>query len=288
MNIVLHTLIAAGVPALFAGFIWLLGGRISALVRFQWLLSPVAVGGGYLLTHILISGMPPLPPTDATHWLFYFALAGVALAWLAELPADYRWLWGAVVLLALGWMTVLGFKPLIESGYWTPVGGIRNVVLLSVATWLLMVLVAPNGEQGAGLPFLLTTLGGLSAGLIFYNKSASLGQLTGSLGAILGMGVFLGWLLPAFRLGRGAVSLALMLMAWLWAFAYGYAELPAHFLALLYLAGVSLAFNRWQPLARLHPAAQFGLRLALLLLLAGIPLLLSFRAYIAAQSEYLY
>jgi hypothetical protein len=289
VSVVLNSIVAAGVPALLAGLIWLVGGRVPLLTTYRWLLSPLAVGGGYLLAHILINGMPPFPPTDSAHWLFYFALVGILLGWLAELPASYRWFWGAVVLMLLLWMMVLAFKPLIESGYWMPVRGASILVILSVATWLLMVLTAPNGEaeEGAALPFLLATLGGLSAGLIFYNKSASLGQLSGSLGAVVGIGVPLGWLMRGFRLGRGAVSLTMMLMAMLWAMAYGYAELPAHYLALLYLAGLSLALRRWTPLVRLHPLARFSLSFLLLLLLVGIPLLLSFQASMK-QNEYLY
>jgi len=272
VSVWLQAVMSAGVPALVAGVLWLLSGRIRLLQRFEWLLSPLAVGAGYLTAHGFISGMPPFPPTDSTHWLFYFALLGVALGWLAELPADYRWLWGALGLLLLGWLMVLGFKPLLESGYWSAWNGVRIILLLTLATWLLMVLIAPIGEQerGAGLPFLLATLGGLSAGLIFYHKSALLGQLAGSLGAVLGIAVPLSGVVQGFRLGCGAVALALMLMAWLWSMAYGYAELPAHFLALLYLTGVSLAISRLHPLSRLRPMALFLVRLMLLLLLLGI------------------
>jgi hypothetical protein len=278
------------VPAFAAGFIWLLSGRIRSLHRFGWLLSPLAIGAGYLVAHILISGVPPFPPTDSIHWLFYFALLAIGLGWLAELPADYRWLWGSLGLLLLGWLMVLGFKPLLESGYWAPWSGAQIILLLTLATWLLIVLVAPVGEQerGAGLPFLLATLGGLSAGLIFYNKSALLGQLAGSLGTVLGMGVLMSWIMRGFQLGRGAVALALLLMALLWSMAYGYAELPAHSLALLYLTGVSLAISCLKPLTRLNPIALFTLRLLLLLLLTGIPLLLSYQTYMARQQEYPY
>lgn len=290
MSVWLQAGINAGVPALVAGFVWLLSGRIRLLQCFGWLLSPLAVGAGYLMAHVLIGGIPPFPPTDSTHWLFYFALLGVGLGWLAALPADYRWFWSALGLLLLSWLMVLGFKPLIESGYWASWSGARIILMLTLATWLLMVLVAPVGEQeqGAGLPFLLATLGGISAGLIFYNKSALLGQLAGSLGAVLGMGVPISWVVRRFRLGYGAVALALMLMAMLWALAYGYAELPAHYLALLYLTGVSLAVSRLKPLMRLNPIALFTLRLLLVLLLAGIPLLLSYQSYMAQQQEYPY
>jgi hypothetical protein len=291
VSVWLRAALEAGVPAFVAGFIWLLSGRIRSLHRFGWLLSPLAIGAGYLVAHILLNrGVPPFPPTDSTHWLFYFALLGIGLGWLAELPADYRWLWGSLGLLSLGWLMVLGFKPLLESGYWAPWSGARIILLLTLATWLLMVLAAPMGEQerGAGLPFLLATLGGLSAGLIFYNKSALLGQLAGSLGAVLGMGVLMSWVMRGFQLGRGAVALALLLMALLWSMTYGYAELPAHFLALLYLTGVSLGISRLKSLTRLHPITLFTLRLLLLLLLTGIPLLLSYQTYMARQQEYPY
>ncbi len=290
MSVVWHSLLTAGVPALVAGIVWLLGGRIPPLARFQGVLYPLAFGVSFCLACWLTVGRPAFPPTDAMHWLFYFALMGILLGWLAEIPADYRWLWGALALLLLGGWMVLALKPLIQSGYWTPVSGVRIILVLTVATWLLAVLVAPNGEQerGAGLPFLLATLGGLSAGLIFYNKSASLGQLAGSLGAIVGVGVPIGWLLRDFRLRRGVVSVALMVLALLWALAYGYAELPARYLALLYLSGASLALSRLKPLARLNPIALFALRLLLLLILAGIPLLLSYQTYMAGQEEYPY
>ncbi|MEN3001486.1 MAG: hypothetical protein ABDI19_06545 [Armatimonadota bacterium] len=290
MSVVIQAVVAAGAPALLAGVLWLLGGCLAPLTPYRWLLSPLAVGAGYVLAHILIVGAPSFPPADATHWLPYFALVGLVLGWLAEVPRDYRWLWSALTLLLLGWLMTLGLKPLIQSGYWQPTTGVTIIVALTLATWLLMVLGAPSGEveQDAGLPFLLATLGGLSAGLIFYNKSASLGQLAGSLGATIGIGVPLGWLLREFRLGRGAVSLALMLMAFLWAMAYGYAELPTYALALLYVAGASLALSRWQWLASWHPIGRFALRLALLLLIAGIPLWQSYQAYMASASEYPY
>ncbi|MCS7066723.1 MAG: hypothetical protein NZL85_10700 [Fimbriimonadales bacterium] len=220
MSVVIQAALTAGVPALLAGLIWLVG-CVPPLRCCRWLLSSLAVGAGYLLAHGLISRVPSFPPTDAPQWLFYFAPMGILLGWLAEIPPPYRWLWSAVALMLLSWMMVLGWQPLLESGYTTPVSVIQVIVILTVATWLLMTLVAPNGEQekGAELPFLLATLGGLSAGLIFYNKSASLGQLAGSLGAVVGIGVPLGWILRSFRLGRGAVSLALMLMALLWTMA---------------------------------------------------------------------
>lgn len=283
MNLVLHGFLAAGVPALLAGILWL-AGCFPPLQRFRWLFSALAVGAGYLLAHLWILGRPPFPPVDAQQWLFYFALVGIALGWLTD-RLDSRWLQGAILLMVLGGLMVVGLKSLIQSGYWSLAGGTGAIVGLTLAVWLLIVLVIPLGkrEQGASLPFLLAGLGGLSAGVLFYSKSASLAQLAGSLGAVIGIGVPIGWFWREFRLGRGAVSLYLMMLAFLWVFTLGYAELRLPHLAMLFLGGLSLALGELPALRRQPSALRFVIRFLVLLVLVGIPFELTYQAYMAAS-----
>jgi hypothetical protein len=116
----------------------------------------------------------------------------------------------------------------MESGFWSLTMGVAYIVGFALATWLLMTLTAPLGEErGLATPFLIALLGGVSAGVLFYGaKSASLAQLSGTLGAVVGVGVPLAFL-RGFTIGRGAVALAILLFMSLWTTALGFCATDA-------------------------------------------------------------
>ncbi|MFQ3611885.1 MAG: hypothetical protein SNJ72_10380 [Fimbriimonadales bacterium] len=286
MSVVLNSIVAMGLPALLVGLLWLVGWRFRAAFPF---LSASAVGGGFALLYWLILGRPDFPPIDATQWLFWFALGLIPIGWLAHIAREFRWLWGWALLIGLGIVFILLLRPLMVSEFWSLRAGVNWIVGLTLATTLLMVLTAPAGDEpGLGTPFLLATLGGLSAGALFFGKSASLGQLAGTLGGVVGIGVPLGFVLRKFTVGRGAVGMTMLLFALLWASTLGYAELKPAALAMLYLAGLSLAIPT-APFARTwKPLQRFLVPFGLVLLFGGIAFGISFATYSAGAGTYSY
>lgn len=288
MTVVLNSLFAAGLSALVAGVFWLAGWRFRR--TFLWF-SPLGIGAGFALLYWLTLGRPELRPTDATQWLFWYALLLVPLGWLAGIRGELRWLWGWALLLGLPWLYLVLFLPLIQNGYWNLTVGVAWVLVFGVGSALLAWWTAPQGEESPAISsaFLLAMLGGVSAGVLFYNaKSSSLAQLAGLLGTTVGVGVVLGLFWRKFLLGRGAVSMATLLYSLLWAVGFAYGNLSAPMLGILALATLSLGLpytplgRRWSPLVR------FLVPLLVLLILGGGAVGVSFQAYMASAGDYPY
>ncbi len=288
MSLIFNSLLTAGLSAVVAGVLWLAGWRSRR--AFLWL-SPVAISVGFLFLYWRTLGKPELPPIDATQWLFWYALVLVPLGWLMGIRGELRWLAGWVALLVLPWLYLLLFLPLIQSGYWSMPIGVAWVLAFGVGSALLVLLTAPQGEEASGVSsaFLLALLGGVGAGVLFYNaKSASLAQLSGLLGTTVGVGVLLGVLFRDFRLGRGAVSLAILLYSMLWAMGFAYGNLHATMVGVFALLILSLAlpFSAWG--RRWSPWVQFLVPLGVLLVVGGTAFGWSFWDYMASTSDYPY
>lgn len=288
MTVILNSVLAAGLSALVAGIFWLVGWRFRR--AFLWF-SALAIGVAFPLLYWLTLGKPELPPTDATHWLFWYALLLVPLGWLAGIRGELRWLGGWALLLGLPWLYLVLFLPLIQNGYWSLTVGVAWVLAFGIGSTLLAWWVAPQGEEAPGISsaFLLAMLGGVSAGVLFYNaKSSSLAQLAGLLGTTVGVGVILGLLWRNFRLGRGAVMIATVLYSLLWAVGFAYGNLSAPMLGILALSTLSLGLPytplglRWSPLVR------FLVPLLVLVLFGGGAVAVSFQAYMASAGDYPY
>jgi hypothetical protein len=126
----------------------------------------------------------------------------------------------------------------------------------------------------------------VSAGVLFYGaKSASLAQLSGTLGAVVGVGAPLA-LLRNFAIGRGAVVVAMLLFMSLWATALGFAQLTLGQLAVLYLLALTPALRLLPALQRQSPAVQFALPLATLLVVGGAVVGMTYSAYMAQSGNY--
>ncbi|MCS7208920.1 MAG: hypothetical protein NZ874_05035 [Fimbriimonadales bacterium] len=285
MSVVVESALTAGLAALVAGVFWLLGWRLR---RAHLWLSALGLSSGFLVLYWRVLGRPDFPPLDATHWAFWHALLALPLGWLAGIGSAYRWLWVWGALLGALWLFVLPFRPLMETGAWSNIAGVAYIVGFALATWLLMTLTTPLGEeQGAAAPFLIATLGGISAGMLFYGaKSASLAQLSGTLGAMLGVGVPLGLILREFTLGKGAVALGMFLFTLLWTLALGVANLTLGQLVVLYLLALTPALRQLPALRRYSPAIRFALPLAILIIGGGVAVWLQYNAYMAQGGEY--
>ncbi len=288
MNFVLNNLLITGLPALLAGVLWLVGGRLP---RAHGWLSALAVGLGMGLVYWLVLGKPAFPPTDAQEWVFWLALGLIPLGWLVGIAPAYRWVAGWGLVLVLPWVFVLLFVPLMQSEYWALPVGIAWILVFGVGLTVLTVVASSAEERLVGwqTAFLVALIGGVSAGVLFYGaKSASFAQMAGSLGAMVGIGVPLGWVMRSFRVGRGAVALAVILYGILWALGFAYASLQALYLLAFALCVLALAIP-FSPIgSRLNPAMRFVVPLVLILLVGGTAVGLSYQAYMAASSEYTY
>lgn len=284
MSVIVSSALTAGLAALVAGVCWLLGWRLRRAA--PWL-SALGVSLGFVVLYWRVLGRPDFPPIDATQWAFWHALLGLPIGWLAALPATYRWVWAWVALLGVLWLFVLPFYPLL-GGYWGYTVGVAYILTFALATWVLLLLTASAGEvQGFATPLLIATLGGVSAGVLFYGgKSASLAQLSGTLGAMVGVGVLLGLSLRGFTLGRGAVTLTMFLFMLLWTLALGFASLTLGQLVLLYLLALTPALQLLPPVQRLLPALQVALPMAVLIVIGGAAVWLAYSAYMAQGADY--
>jgi hypothetical protein len=284
VSVVIESMLTAGLAALAAGVLWLLGWRLR---RAHALLSALGVSVGFAVLYWRVLGRPDFPPIDATQWVFWHALFALPIGCLAGIAPAYRWVWVWGALLGVLWLFVPPFRPLMESGFWSLTAGVGYIVGFALATWLLMTLTAPLGEErGIATPFLMASLGGVSAGVLFYGaKSASLAQLSGTLGAVVGVGVLLAFL-SGFAVGRGAIALTMFLYLSLWTTAFGFAQLTLAQLAVLYLLALTPAVRLLPALRRQSPAVRFALPLAIVLVVGGTAVGMSYSAYIAQGSDY--
>jgi hypothetical protein len=288
VNFVLNNLLITGLPAVLAGVLWLVGGRLPR--AHGWLSAP-AVGLGMGLVYWLMLGKPAFPPTDAQEWVFWLALGLIPLGWLAGIAPAYRWVAGWGLVLVMPWVFVLLFSPLMRTEYWALSVGVVWILVFGVGLAILTLVAAPAEERLAGwqTAFLLALIGGVSAGVLFYGaKSASFAQMGGSLGAIVGIGVPIGWVMRSFRLGRGAIAVAVMLYGILWALGFAYASLQAPYLLAFALCVLTLAIPVSPIGRRLNPTMRFVLPLIGILLVGGAAVGLSYQAYMAAGSAYYY
>jgi hypothetical protein len=283
VSVILESALTAGLAALAAGVFWLLGWRLR---RAYALLSALGVSVGFAVLYWRVQGRPDFPPIDATQWVFWHALFALPLGWLAGIAPAYRWVWVWGALLGVLWLFVPPLRPLMESGFWLLTTGVAYIVGFALATWLLVTLTAPLGEErGLATPFLIALLGGVSAGVLFYGaKSASLAQLSGTLGAVVGMGVPLAFL-RGFTIGRGAVALAMLLFMSLWTTALGFAQLTLGQLVVLYLLALTPALRLLPAMQRLSPAVRFALPLAIVLVVGGAAVGMTYSAYMAQSGD---
>jgi len=110
--VIFTALLALAVPYLL--------GAAGAVLKKPWS-APLGAATGYLAGHIIVAGMPPLPPVETTQWIPVFAAAGGVVAFL-EADIEPRlatvWKYRLVALSGAVWITL---RPLTRSSWTTGV-----------------------------------------------------------------------------------------------------------------------------------------------------------------------
>lgn len=273
-------------PALVAGILLLLGGRGTDLERREKpLLGALALGGGYLVAHVGLLGMPPVPFGAATvpwvDWIAWLVAGTIVLAPVRLVPAWNRWS-GAVVigLLSVGLERLL-LKGQIES---TP---IRFLVVLALyVSWSAIDRLSQR-SSGLALPLAWVVAGTAIALCALFASSASLAQQAGAVVSGCGAACVVARLDKGFRLPVGAVAVGYVVFAGVLAIAWIY-ELPLASVALCALALVTPWITEAPFLARRGPTLR-ALAAALAAAVPGaIAVWLAYQANVAKSGPYEY
>src|SRR3954468_14151550 len=121
--------------------------------RWTWAM-PVAAGAGFLAGYVALSGIPRLPPSDGSDWLFWAVIPVTGLGVLdALLPRRWGWLLGAAagaVVLLIGW-------PLVRTNT-VSAGPLCGVALVVAAAGAGLCLVPGVAEPRVGSPAVVAAL----------------------------------------------------------------------------------------------------------------------------------
>lgn len=204
-------------PALVAGLVLLFGGRGSP---DEWkpraLLGAVAFGLGYLIAHVMLTGMPPVPSASVQvpgqHWIAWFVAGAIALAPFRRVAAIQRW--SGPLYLAL--FCVLSFRFPLQNILSNEMGHVAlrfGLTLVMYMVWNATDRLASQ-SRGFALPAGLIVAGtGIALSALLAAHSAALAQLVGAACASLGAAAVVGLIDKQFRLPVGAVSIVLIVYA---------------------------------------------------------------------------
>ncbi len=273
-------LLGMALPAVVSGTVLLAAWRRrTPLVGGTWS-GAIALSIGYVAGHIGVAGLPPFPPTEATQWLAYLALAGMGLGLVDTLyQKNPAWLrWGLRLLLA-GAVVWLLLRPVFEHT-WGPAKGIVWMVALGVtllAFWGQLEALAER-QPGAGLPLLLLIVTAASSAILLVSGSALLGQLCGALTAVIGASLVVAWRAPTFSLSRGAPPVVSVLLGGLWLNGYFYAEAPLTSLLLMALSPTAVWVGQTERVQRLAPWQANLVRVGAVLIPAALAVIVAVQA----------
>ncbi len=276
------------VPALIAGIVWLVAGRL-----WHRPAAPTLVFGGALAMaisffagHVALVGQPPFPPATALHSLVFAALV-VGVVGSAESIWRLHWAtrWPIRALLALG-VAWWQFNTLAEHSWNTTqtIGWITTITLTICVVWDALDTYA-NRHTGIATPLLMWLFACATSVALVFGASAMMGQLAGCVAAACGAAVVLALWAHPFPLDRGAAGVfAFILSGLLWQ-GYFYAELPLLSTALLIAAPVAVfAVDARIPAngnTRTRLIAVFGS----MLILTGIAIGIAYTEYRTAAAE---
>lgn len=189
----------------------------------------VALGLGYAVGHVTAAGWPALPPTEATQWLFFFALVALLAGVLDTFLRIARpWRLGLWLALCAGLLALL-LRPKIQSS-WTPAQSalwlLGLAALMTILAASLGRIARPHADAVFTLFAAALVCGGSGIALVL-SGSLLLGQLAFVLAAGVGVALVAAWFFPELPLAAGAVPVIVALLTGLWVNGYFYAELPA-------------------------------------------------------------
>jgi len=209
----------------------------------------VALGISFPISQILILGLPPWPPVEMRHWLPFLAVAAMASGLFETLCKNrLRLCWCVrVVLISATLRLLLDFKvkhfwAWSESAIWL---GTLNLLCLGV--WSILENVSAK-TPGPSIPFALTAIAGLGAGVIGVSGSASSLQLAGVIAVGLTVITFFSWLSPEANHIDGVLPVFLVLSLGPWFEGYFLSETSAFCVLLLGLSPLALSLGLIVPL----------------------------------------
>ncbi len=273
-------------PGLVAGILLLLidrlAGREGRTTRRNWL-EPISLAAAYAATQVALVGVPPFPPRESTHGLFYIAIAAALLSPLATargIRAPLRWI--ATAVLAFGVPVLLLRSRIVQR--WSTVESL--LVIAALGTSLLAIGAAARTARRLPGPLsflvLLIPLGS-AAGVLGLSGTALHSQLAGAVASGLGAG----FLISSVRGGSVSGASALFgstLLASVLITGHFYAQVSAASAFLIALCPVATAWLESLDRVRSLPRWQMTLvHVSGPVLLATSALVLSLRAFLASD-----
>ena len=221
----LQQLLPGVLAAVLISGVFAIAGR---LWRANSWADAVALGIGYAGGHVVTAGWPAFPPSEATQWLPYFALAamflGVFDVFLRPAGSLRTLIW---ILCCMGLLRLL-LSAKFQYGWSLPEGVLWIAGLAAGMLVLASSLdAAVRRDTSISSPLILTIVACGTGVALMLSGSMLLGQLAMVLAAALGAILAVAFLLPKAVEGRGVVPVAVALLASLWLSGCFYADLPS-------------------------------------------------------------
>ena len=264
-QMVVQSLQGVGLPALavlIASAVWF--GVFREHPRLRAIGIGLILAGGIIWAYLLAFGLLAFPPRESGQWIPYVA-GLVALVGCLQVFRLGRHVSNLV--LSLG-TALIFFWPQVTGNPLTVVWIIVLTIVVFISTILLQ-RVIEDRCSGAELTFSLALSAGAGAIVIFLGGSAVLGQISGSMGVILGVIAVLAFLFNA-TVGTVLPLIYLIVFACLLLSGCLFAQLPWLTAILLWVAPWGLLFGQRSDKPRISQRA-----LALLLRLIGVAVLVA-------------
>ncbi|MGI8907948.1 MAG: hypothetical protein ACR2IE_15815 [Candidatus Sumerlaeaceae bacterium] len=181
-------LLAIGIPIVLSGVLLAAGWaglRRNSARQLPWWSIAGAAALGYAGGHISLSGWPPLPPGDVTHWLPFVAVFAFLCAAIVSIRGTPVYVWSMRVVIAATVAALLSF-PLFKSQ--SAGSALASAAILFGVQLLWLVdhdVLARRFPPVEFIVVLLILSVGVSVALVL-SRTALLGQLAGAMYAALG------------------------------------------------------------------------------------------------------
>lgn len=238
------------------------------LLRRRWfaVVSPIALGLGYLAGHVAIIGWPQRwPPVEGRDLMPYVVLVGALIGVVTGLAGPAKWPLRVIGAAVLPWLLLRSYVRYTWSAGESAMHLLGLTVVLT-AVWTLLDRVAAS-QRGAVVPLGLALTATATAIAVGVSGTALFAQLAGALAAGLGVLVLVAWH-DRQSSSRPIVPLAALALATIWITGHFYAELDAWAAVLLVVAPCLLGLHRRFDARRPRRAVLLTL-LCLLVPLAG-------------------
>lgn len=238
----------------------------------------VALAIGYAGGHVVTAGWPAFPPSEATQWLPYFALAAMLLGVLDAFIRPPGSLRALIWILFCASLLGLLLKPKFQYG-WSFLEGVLWIVGLATGMLLLAASLDASVRRDLSIssPLVLAIVACGTGVALMLSGSMLLAQLAMALAAALGAILVVAFFFPKAAESRGLVPVVVALLSSLWLSGCFYADLP--FASALLLAGASFPALLLISLSEKVPSwKDLLLRASLPAILVAIAVFLALRA----------